>query len=153
MTDQIPERTVEEIIQDLGDEFRLPDSLVDEYPELLRLYAGYIESLRSEAMGLTMHTVQTFLLERIATMYVIMRWHDLTNAWVGRFSHKEFMSTWMDLVKEWNKTLSSGQAELRSTVLRQAEEITFEALSMVEDETTRQNLRRHFKERFAALGY
>lgn len=135
--------------------FRLP-ALVADDPELAALHTEYVNALRAESAGLPMHTVQQFLLERIATMYTVIRYREINPgddvAWTARFS-KDYTDQWLGMVKEWNKVLSSGHEALRAQVLQESEQIALESLALVEDPETRQKLRRHFKERYAALGY
>ena len=133
--------------------FRLPADVVENEPELAELHLEWIDRLRSESRGIPMHTVQEFILERIATKYVMLRYRELHGGWVGVNSEKDAHSQWLDLVKEWNKVLAAGHEQLRDAVLQQAEQISREALELIEDDETRRTLRRHFKERFASIGY
>lgn len=135
--------------------FRLPAHIASN-PELVNLHRQWIADLRAESSGLPMHTVQSFLLERIATMYVVMRHEELADRtdrseWTPRL-FKEYTDQWLNMVKEWNKVLSSGHEQLREQVLRESEKIATEALALIEDDETRRRVRLHFKERYAAIG-
>ena len=147
-TAPIPEETPPQ-----RDVFRLPAYVVEAAPELVALHREWIERLSSESRGIPMHTVQEFLLERIATKYALIKFHEIVNDWRGVRSEQDANAQWLDLVKEWNRVLAAGHEQLRDSVLREAEEISRDAIAMVEDEETRRRLRLHFKERFAALGY
>ena len=138
--------------EDLGPQFRLPDYLQED-AGLVTLYHDAIKALQAESRGLPMHTVQEFLLERIATKYVIMKYRERTYTWAGVNSEKDFGAQWLDLVKEWNRVLSSGQDKLRDAVLADAERITLEGLQLIEDDETRKKLLLFYKEKYAALGY
>lgn len=147
--------------------FRLPAALADD-PELVEMHREWVNKLRAESAGLPMHTVQEFLLERIATGYVMLRHREIhtpdllevddpvvrTRLRVtAERNDKDATDQWLSMVKEWNKVLSSGHEQLREQVLRESEQIALDALSLVEDKDTRQKLRLHFKERYAAIGY
>lgn len=99
-----------------------------------------------------MHTVQEFLLERIATKYVIMKYRERTDSWRGVSSERDFSSHWLDLVKEWDKVLASSQEKLRDAILAEVEGIVIEGIQQVPDDNIRKSLRLYFKEAFAQLG-
>lgn len=120
---------------------------------MVSMYHRWIRALTAEARGLPMHTVQEFLLERIATKYVIMKYRERNNEWLGVRTENDFTAQWLDLVKEWNKVLSSGQDKLRDAVLEEVQGIALESLQMIRDEDDRKRVRLHYKERFAALGH
>lgn len=152
----------------LGPALRLPAEVRDD-PDLVALHQEWVNKLKAEAMGLPMHTVQQFLLERIATLYVMIRYRELHDpveepedeslrdrrlrVESAMAREKESHATWLALVREWNKVLATGNEQLRDAVLAEAEKIALDAVALVEDTTVRQTLRRHFKERFAAIGY
>lgn len=136
---------------ELGPQFELPLAIADD-PEMVVLYHDSIRKLISESRGLPMHTVQEFLLERIATKYVIMKWRERSNTWVGVNTEKDYASGWLDLVKEWNKVLASGQQQLRDAIMSEVEVLLVEGLEQVADDATRKTLRLYFKEAFARLG-
>ncbi len=133
--------------------FRLPD-YIEEDDDLRALYEDMVRRLRAESMGIPMHTAQELLLERIATKYVIIRYRE-THGWVGLGvnAEKEANQQWLEMLKEWNRVLAAGHEQLRDAILREAENIALDAVSLLGDPDDRQKIRRHFKERFAALGY
>lgn len=137
---------------DEGAAFRLPDYLADD-PDLSALYRESIRKLRAEALGLPMHTVQEFLLERIATKYVILRYRERTGSWLYPQAERDSNDQWLALVKEWNRALTAGNDAMRDSLLRQVEEAVVQGLEQVADPETRKNLRLHFKEKFSAIGY
>ena len=116
-----------------------------------------MQKLIVEARGLPMHTVQEFLLERIVTMYTTIRYRETRPAEWGDGAARArvaaiYTGAWLDMVKEWNKVLASGQQQIREQIMAEVEKILTEGLKTVEDEDTRRELRRHFKESFAKLG-
>lgn len=129
-----------------------PPQYIAEDEELNALYEEMVGRLRAEALGIPMHTMQQFLIERIATKYVIIRYRE-EHGWVGINTEKEFNQQWLELLKEWNRVLQSSQEQMRDALLREAEKISVDAVNLVPDPETRQALRRHFKERYAALGH
>lgn len=130
--------------------FRPPTYISDD-PELFALYEEMVRRLRSESMGIPMHTMQEFLIERIATRYVIIRYRE-EHGWLGINTEKEFNQQWLELVKEWNRVLAAGHEKLRDAVLRESEEIALAGINLIRDPEDRQRVRLHFKERFARAG-
>lgn len=135
----------------LSPAFRLPPE-IEADRDLALLYREWLDRLGAEAMGLPMHQVQEFLLERIASRYVIIKFRELHGSWVGVNSEAEANKQWLELVKEWNKVLASGQQELRNAVLKQAQEIALEGIQLIEDSEERKKVRLFYKEKFAAIG-
>lgn len=137
---------------ELGTAFELPEYLAAD-PALVAMYHKAIRDLMAEARGLPMHTVQEFLLERIATKYVIMKFRERNNNWLGINTEKDFNAQWLDLVKEWNRVLAAGQDKLRDAVLKEAEGISLGSLQLIEDDELRKKLRIYYKEKYAAIGF
>lgn len=133
--------------------FRLPEHIAAD-EDLSALYTEMVSRLRSESLGIPMHTAQEILLERIATKYVLIKYREQVGwAGLGVNGEKDANQQWLEMVKEWNRVLAQGHEQLREAVLSQAEKIALDAISLLEDPDDRQKLRRHFKERFAAIGY
>lgn len=133
--------------------FRLPTHIAED-EDLRVLYQEMVSRLRAESLGLPMHTAQEILIERIATKYVQIKYRE-EHGWAGMGvnGEKDANAQWLDLLKEWNRVLAAGHEQLRDALLKQAEQIAIEAVNLVDDSDTRQTLRRHFKEKFAAIGY
>lgn len=138
-------------VPELGPQFELPADIAADLA-MVNLYHESIRKLIAESRGLPMHTVQEFLLERIATKYVIMKWRERHNTWVGINTEKDFASGWLDLVKEWDRVLASGQQQLRDSIMAEVEGIIVGGIEQVPDDDTRKVLRLYFKEKFARLG-
>lgn len=131
--------------------YRLPDYIAAD-EELQGLYQTLVNRLRTEALGLPLTTAQYLLIERIATKYVIIRYREQTG-WLGVNAEKETNQQWLDLLKEWNRVLAASQEQMRAALLEQVQKITLEAVTLIKDAEDRQNVRRHYQEKFAALGY
>lgn len=157
MTDSAPVPATENAAATLGTweaAFQPPEYLVAETPHLVELYSEIVTRLRNESRGIPMHTAQEILLERIATKYIFIKYRESTGwAGLGVNAEKEANQQWLDMLKEWNRVLSQGHEQLRDAILRESEQIAIEAVNLVDDAETRQRLRRHFKERFAAIGH
>lgn len=139
-------------LQELGDlAIRLPAEVAAD-PRYVALYQEWLEKLRAEAVGIPMHTVQQFLLERIASGYVVIRYRENEDTWATPTMARGANAHWLDLVKEWNKVLAANQELQRDAVARAAEQAALDSLSMIEDPELRGRLRQHFKERFSAIG-
>ena len=115
------------------------------------LFDRMVEQLQAEAFGIPMHTMQTMLIERIALTYVLIRFRDI-HGWTGTNTEKDTNARWMDMVKEWNRLLAGGNEQLRAQLLEQMEKIAKDALNLIPDKESRQRVRDHFQEQFAALG-
>jgi len=147
----------EEGVPELGPAFRLPAYIMDK-PELVRIFEESVRKLQAESRGMPMHTVQEFLLERIATKYVLLKYREMYGAeanghYIGVNAEKDANTHWLDLVKEWDKVLASGQEQMREAFITEFTSIALRGVELVEDKNTRQMLTRHFKEQFAAAGY
>lgn len=139
-------------LPDLGPAFRLPEAVAAD-PDLVELYVQTVNRMRQESRGIPMHTVQEFLLERIATQYVLIRYREIHNDWVGLgvTASRDANQQWLDLVKEWNKVLASGHEKLRDAVLQEVQQAVLDGIALVRAEEDRKALRLHFQERFAAM--
>lgn len=130
--------------------FRLPEHIASD-PELLALHDELLRRLRQEAFGIPMHTAQELLLERIVTRYLLIKYRD-EHGWVGVTAEKDANAQWLDALKEWNRVLQSSNEQLRDALMREVTKISLEAVELIEDQETRQKVRRHFSTKYAALG-
>lgn len=134
-----------------GIEFSLPEE-ISAHQEYVDLYHSWVERLLQESAGFPMHTVQTFLLERIASRYVLMRFRERHGSTSSATAERMSFAQWLDMVKEWNKIIAANNESTRDVVIDESMQIALDALQMVEDPVLRDKLRVHFKERFAAIG-
>ncbi len=136
----------------MDDAFNLPEDIREAYPALGQLFDEMVLNLRAEAFGIPMTTMQTLLIERIATKYVLIKYREQVG-WVGTNAEKDANDQWLNYVKEWNRLLAAGHEALRESLLKQMEKIALDAVNLVPDPETRQVLRRHFAENFSAIGF
>lgn len=132
--------------------FNLPENVRVEFPDLGTLYDDLIDNLRSEAFGIPMTSMQVILIERIATKYILIKYRERVG-WLGTNAEKDANAQWMDAVKEWNRLLAQGHEQMRERLLEQVEKIASDGVKLIEDTETRQKVRSHFEENFAAMGY
>lgn len=133
--------------------FRLPEYIAED-SELLALHEELSQRMRREAAGLPMGTNQEILLERILTKYLIIKWRE-ENTWAGTGvnGEKDANSQWLDMLKEWNRVLQANDDKMREALLLEVQKITTEAVQLISNEDDRRSVRRHFQEKFAAIGY
>lgn len=132
--------------------FSLPENVREEHPDLGDLYDELIGNLQAEAFGIPMTSMQVVLIERIATKYILIKYRERVG-WLGTNAEKDANAQWMDAVKEWNKLLSQGHEQMRERLLEQVEKIASDGVKLITDTATRQKVRSHFEENFAAMGY
>lgn len=133
--------------------FALPAGVRDD-PELVALHRQIIQQLQAESMGIPMHTVQELLLERIATEYILIKWRERSEGWVGLGvgAEDKAKTHWKNLVSEWNRVLERGQETLRNALVAEVTKISMRVLEIIEDDETRKAVRLRLTEDFAAIG-
>lgn len=130
--------------------FRLPPHIADD-TELRELYEEMVLRLRREAQGLPMNTLQQILIERIAGLYVQIKYKEDHQAFSAN-QQKEFNTYWLDLTKEFNRLLQASDDKLREILLNEIETIIKGALDLIESLPDKKNVRRHIQEGLAAIG-
>lgn len=138
----------------LGRAFRVPKYIRDD-EELMDLFNEMVTLLRRESAGLPMTTLQTVLLERISTTYVIIKYRE-EHGWegLGVNAEKEMKAQWTDWLKEWNRLIASGQDKLRDQMLHDVVEVMKNNLTveLIPDKPTLQNVRLVLMEKLSKLG-
>lgn len=83
----------------------LPGSMWTDPPglseELARLRTSLIDSLRADARHLPVGTIGALQLERIATLYVQIRSHEIDNSWINPGYREWAYKTWRTLAKDF----------------------------------------------------
>ena len=130
--------------------FVLPSYLAEE-PRYATLYATMTARLRQEAKGLPMTTIQTLLLERIATFYVLIRYREDTETWAGVNQQKEFNAYWLSLSAEFSKLLAQGEDKRREALVNEIETMVLRAMEVITIKEDRQAVRKLLSEGFARL--
>lgn len=134
--------------------FTLPQHIAEaEDGAYFDLYTELVTRLRREAQGVPMTTNMWLLLERIATKYVILKFREDTDFhWVGS-GEKDFGAQLLENQKEFNRVLAQSQEKLLQSVMLEVSKITRGGLELIKDDEDRRNVRRHFQEQYARLGY
>jgi hypothetical protein len=117
------------------------------------IFHEILDRMQREASGLSLGTVQTLLMERIARFYVDMRARE-EDGTINRLSikeQKEFNSFWLAMTVEFNKQLLGSQERLRDALVLAMQEILVQRLAMVSDEKERKALRVALAGDFAQL--
>lgn len=130
--------------------FRLPRHISSD-TELSALYDEMVLRLRREAQGLPMNTLQQILIERIAGLYVQIKFKEENQAFSTN-QQKEFNTYWLDLTKEFNRLLQASDVQLRENMLNEIEKVFLGAVDLIEDDGNRRNVRRQVQEGLAAIG-
>jgi len=136
---------------DLERAFRSP-GLIETDPEYVTLYRNVVARLRTEAAGLPMGTVQTLLLERIASSYVIMKFRE-DHALMTPTQSKEANQQWLAATAQFNTMLAAHEDKLREAMMLDLQGVVNEAIQTIEDDETRRTIKRTLAEGFAAKGY
>jgi len=132
--------------------FRLPPRVTVD-PRYVLIHKEFVKRLKNESAGLTMNTIQTALVERIANGYVLMRWHeDNPGNWIGINTEKDFTLNWRALVTEFNKVLSTGQEKHWAEMKKTYRDIMTDGLRLIADPETRKTVREHYIREFSNIG-
>lgn len=131
--------------------FRLP-SFIREDEELVALYDETVARLREEAKGIPMNTVQSLLMERIATFYVTIKWREDNNEWAGVSQQKDFNTYWLALTSEFNTILQKNDDSLRQAMLLEIQSVVLESLKTIKDPDDRRSVRLAISEGLASIG-
>jgi hypothetical protein len=112
------------------------------------VYDGLIETMKREASGTPMTTVQNLLIERIAYTYVDMRRKEATMTMRDR---KEYTALWVSMTTEFNKLLKTTEDQRLEDFKISTIDIFMSELDSIPDPDIRQRLLLSVKEKFAAL--
>lgn len=134
---------------DLARAFVLPE-WVDQH-DMRALHTAIVERLRREASGMPMNTVQQLLLERIAYIYIVLKWKEETNGFSSPGQQKDFNAWWLSMTQEFNRLLTANQDRMREALLMQVQQIVNDSLRLISDEEDRRTVRRALAEAFAAV--
>lgn len=131
--------------------FQLPDKIKND-ESLVALHAEIVERLRNEASGITMNTVQTLLLERIAYFYIELKWQE-ENALSGLGkSYQDSVTRWISYTEGFNKMLIASSDKLRERMMEDINKMLTDAVSTLPDKASQQTMLREMAAGFAKLG-
>lgn len=129
--------------------FELPDAISD---QILRdLHTHMVEDLRQQVSGLPMNTLQQILIERLASVYIQIKWRENTNGWVGVNQQKEMNAYFLSLEQEFRKILIESDAMVKTVLVANIQNIVSETLKLVTNDEERRAVRRELAEKFAVL--
>jgi len=141
-------------VDKLAPAFELP-AYIGEHPDfgerLRGIHDEVVERLRREAMGLPMDTVQQLLIERIALIYIQIRYHEYANKWDSVNQQKELNNYWATITTEFSRLLANHEDKLREALFEEISGVVNDAIKGIEDEETRKALRLKVKEGLAAI--
>jgi hypothetical protein len=129
--------------------FQLPP-LIAADQELSDLHAEIVRRLRQEAAGLPMNTVQNLLLERIATFYVQSKQSEQAGT-ANLRNTKEQTAFWLSMTQEFNRLLTASDDKLRQALFEEVQQVVVDAVKLIEDKETRQQVRQALSAGFALI--
>lgn len=127
----------------------LPEYLQEDL-DSAELFDEVISRLRRETEGIPMSTVQQLLIERIASMYVQIRYMEKTG-FDGVNKQKELNDYWLKLVAEFNKLLTNHDDKRREQLLLDVQTVVLNAIKLISNEEERRSVRRALTEGFTTL--
>lgn len=132
---------------------RLPAELAeDEYWAKVR--NDHLTQLKKDAEGLPMTSAQNMLMERIATLYALMRKRETSlDDRVTPSEMQKSYDLWAKLTAEFNKQITIGEDKRRETMIKNIISIVENAVNMIEDDRTREDTRKRLAAGFLEAGY
>jgi hypothetical protein len=147
-------------LDNLEDIFDLPESLRGN-EQLERWHREIVLRLRRESQGLPMKTVQTLLLQQIASHYVQIRhiesllpdFADMDARQIALYekNRRDQSTFWISMTQEFNRLLEKHQDKLMNKVLADVQEILKDGLPMITNKDERRALTRFLSEKFAEM--
>ncbi len=132
--------------------FKLPAHL-SEHPVYAPIYAEMIARLTADAAGIQMSTIQSLLIERIATVYVTIRYcEDEPGRWVGVNTEDQTRKYWLALTHEFYTILAQGEQLRREKLLEEIESMIIAGLDIVTDPDDKKKQRSYYETKLADLG-
>lgn len=130
----------------------LPSEL-QEAPEWKAIRNEVIVSLKKESEGLPMTTAQQMMLERLATFYVLLRKRETEPGSKLSFAEiRQNQDQWLKMATEFNKQLVVGEDKRRHAMLESIQKIIINAITLIDDERTRENVRKKLEQDFISAG-
>ena len=126
-------RTPQPPLDDLDAAFELSDTVTDE--KLRGLYEVLVSKMRNEAKSLPMTTVQTLLIERIATNYVMLKAREkgANGGFTSASAQQQYNNFWLSMTQEFNRMLGKSPEPLngndRKAFLREIQQIIVKTIT------------------------
>lgn len=135
----------------VGDALATAWKLPDEFPaEYHTLHQEVLTRLRNEARAVSMSTVQSLIMERIAYFYVAMKYKESTSE-IGLKEQKEMLDFWLKTTTEFNRMLQASENKSKTTFLVEIHNILRNSLKQVPDPEIRRLLSSTWNEEFARI--
>lgn len=130
--------------------FRLP-SEVEGDERLTAVYQEVVNQLREEAADIPMTTVQNLLIERIASLFVIIKVHDENGTWLPR-QQREYNALWLSMSAEFNKLLLASQEVRYAATMDKIRTAVIAAANRLPEPEMRSKMREFLAEEFQKAG-
>lgn len=115
-------------------------------------YEALVRSLRRDSSGLPLDMAQMMLIERIASTYMRVSWYQSEGGMTDNQLDK-LNEMYLKYTTQFQRVLQASDEVLRQDLLQKMLVITTDAVKLISSDDDRKAVRRHFQEKFAALGY
>lgn len=119
--------------------FSLPEEMQED-ERWKKLYVLMVKTLQEEAAGVQMSTVQNLLIERIATLYVTIRYREEKGTHMPR-EMKELSDLWLNMSKQFTQVLKENRENIARHRETQLYQLVMTAVGEIPDHDTRYTLR------------
>jgi len=133
-----------------GSIFHVPEEVSGD-ERLSGIYNEIVQNLRREVEGIPMTTVQNLLIERIATLYVIIKRRDETDTWLPR-QQKEYNAQFLAAGAEFNKLLQNNQEQQRLATVGKIQGALLAAINRLPDPEARRAMKEFIADEFVKAG-
>lgn len=138
--------------EDALDRLFRPPAEIRAVPEWEQMYEALVRGLRRDAAGLPLDMAQRTLIERVASSYIRVAWHQF-NGGMSATQIEKMNDTYLKYVTQFQKVLAASDEVLRQDLLQKVQNISVQAVELIRDPEDRKAVRRHFRDNFAELGY
>lgn len=129
-----------------------PPAEIRDNPEWRARYDALVRSLRRDSSGLPLDMAQMMLIERIASTYMRVSWFQSSGGMSDNQLDK-LNEMYLKYTTQFQKVLQASDEVLRQDLLQKMVTISTDAVKLIRNDDDRKAVRRHFQEKFAALGY
>ena len=112
-----------------------------------------LNSLRRDAQGLPMTTSQNLIMERMATFYAITRKRETDPEFkLSPSDLRQNNQQWLAMTSEFNKQITIGEDKRRHAMIETIMKIINDSLLEIDDDKTREDVRKRLSEGFRNAG-
>lgn len=133
-------------LDDLDRAFKLPEHISEESPELGHLFEVMVIRLRREAQHVGLPTLQLLLIERVANLYVQMKYLEETQGWTKASEQKDFNTFWLAIATELGRNMRGADAEAKQHIVQAMANVV---LSVIKTEISDEAEQSLFKQKLA----